>query len=194
MPLAVAGPEAGKRLIGDMEGRGIHVHTGVGVTEVGDGGRAAVFSDGSAMNADLLITVPTHRTPQLVEEAGLAGPSGWVGVSPETLETQRSGVFAIGDVNAVPMANGRPLPKAGVFASSQGETVGRNIAAQINGTEPASFPGVGYCFLLYGRVHAGMLRGEFLDAERPKVTMEPPSARGFKAKERFERDWRRFRI
>ena len=193
-PLAVAGPEAGARLGRDMGRRGIQVHAGAGVVEVGRDGREAAFTDGQALEADLVITIPTHRAPSLIHEAGLAGSTGWIDAAPDTLETQVSGVYAIGDVNMVPMANGRGLPKAGVFASAQGETVGHNIAAAINGTEPSTFAGVGHCFIASSGTRAGTVRGEFLASDKPRVSLQAPSARGFRAKERFERDWRRFRI
>ena len=194
MPLMVAGPEAAGRLVRTMERRGIEVHTDAAVVQVSPDGRQASFSNGQAMDADLAITVPTHRAPQLVESAGLTGPSGWVHVTPETLATDRQGVYAIGDVNNVPMANGRGLPKAGVLASSEGDTVGHNIAAAILEEEPRTFSGVGHCFIAYGGDRAGSVRGEFLAAEKPKVALQASSARGYRAKERFERDWRRFRV
>ena len=146
------------------------------------------------MDAELVVTVPKHRVPPIIAAAGLASDSGWVEASHATLQTRVPGVYAIGDVNAVPMANGRPLPKVGVFASAEGETVGRNIAAAINGAEPAVFDGVGHCFIAYSGTRAGMVRGEFLAEGKPNVELMPASARGFRAKERFERDWRRFRI
>ncbi len=194
MPLAVAGPQAGAKLVGDLQSRGIRTHTSLAVKEVSRDGRQALFSDGSTLDADLVITVPTHRPSPLAQAAGLVGPSGWVDVKPDTLETRVSGVYAIGDVNNVPMANGRGIPKAGVFASAEGETVARNIAAAINGAAPTAFPGAGYCFILYGGDQAGAIRGEFLARERPSVNLEAPSASGYQAKEQFEEDWRRFRI
>ena len=154
----------------------------------------AAFSDGTSMDADIVVTVPTHRAPPFVDAAGLVGPSGWVHVKPETLETPVADVYAIGDVSMVPMANGRGLPKAGVFASAQGETVGHNIAATLIDTEPTVFPGVGHCFILYGGDRGGLVSGEFLAKGKPKVNLEPPSAEGFAAKVQFEKDWRRFRI
>ena len=194
MPLAVAGQEAGVSLTRAMERRGIQVHTNAAVTEVARSGREATFSDGSSMDAELVITVPTHRAPPVVASAGIGNGPGWIDVSPRTLETRHAGVYAVGDVTMVPMANGRPLPKAGVFASSEGETAGRNIAAAINGSEPAVFPGVGHCFIAYSGTQVGIVRGEFLAEGAPKVRLQPASARGYRAKERFERDWRRFRI
>jgi sulfide:quinone oxidoreductase len=153
------------------------------------------FSDGSSVDCDLAITIPVHRAAPLAVEAGLVGESGWTDVSQETLETGSPGVYAVGDVTAVPMANGRPLPKAGVFASAEGETAGRGIAAAINGSGPAErFAGVGHCFIAYNGTQSGAVRGEFLAEGKPRVSFSPPTARGARAKERFERDWRRFRI
>jgi sulfide:quinone oxidoreductase len=194
MPLAVAGPDAAARLVRDLERRGVQVHTNAGVSEVAPDGRSAAFSDGSSMDAELVITVPAHRVPPPFAGSGIGRGPGWIEASPSTLETRHPGVYAVGDVNTVPMANGRPLPKAGVFASSQGETVGRNIAAAIDGTAPVVFTGVGHCFIAYNGVQAGSVRGDFLADGAPDVTLRPPSARGGRAKQRFERDWRRFRI
>ncbi len=193
-PLPVAGPEAGTRLTRSLERKGIVLHAGAGVTEVASNGREAEFSDGTSMECDLMITVPVHRAPPVVAEAGLAGESGWVPVSAETLETRQTGVYAVGDVNAVPMANGRPLPKAGVFASAEGETVGRNIAASVNGTEPVTFPGNGHCFIAYSGTQAGLVKGEFLAPGKPNVRLQPATARAYRVKERFERDWGRLRV
>ena len=189
MPLAVAGPEAAARLVRDLERHGVQVHTNAGVSEVAPDGRAAALSDGSSMDAELVITVPAHRVPPLFAGSGIGQGPGWIKASPKTLETRHPGVYAGGDVNAVPMANGRPLPKAGVFASSEGETVGRNIAAAINGTAPVVFPGVGHCFIAHSSTQAGLVRGDFLADGAPDVTLQPASARGGRAKQRFERDW-----
>ena len=193
-PLAVAGPEASAKLRVDLARRGVELHTEAAVREVDIRGMEATFTDGSSLGADLIVTVPTHRVPPFVEDAGLSGPSGYVTASPDTLETGHDGVFAIGDVTSVLMANGRPLPKAGVFASSEGETVGHNIAAAIQGTEPSAFSGAGHCFIAYSGTSAGMVRGNFLAEGSPDVRFQTASARGYRAKERFERDWRRFRV
>ena len=194
MPLPVAGPEANPRLVRAMERKGVIVHTGAAVTEVAPNGREMAFGDGSGMDCDLAITVPTHRAPPVVAAAGLSGAPGWIVASPKTLETSHKGVYCVGDANTVPMANGKPLPKAGVFASSAGETVGRNIAAAINNTEPTEFPGVGQCFISHSGSLAGTIRGQFLAEGKPNVEIQPATARGHRARERFERDWKRFRI
>ena len=193
-PMAVAGPEASSRIAADLDQRGITLHPSATVTEVAANGREAAFSDGSSMRADLVITIPIHRVPQFVAEGGLAEPAGWLKVDPATLATGRPEVYAVGDATAVMMANGRPLPKAGVFAASAGETAATNIAAMVADAEPATFPGIGHCYLAYSGTEAGIVRGAFLAQGKPDVEYLPGSARGYKSKERFEEDWKRFRI
>ena len=57
------------------------------------------------------------------------------------------------------MADGRGIPKAGVFATSEGDTVGRNLAAAINDTQPNESSGVGYCFISYSGRQAATVGG-----------------------------------
>jgi len=136
---------------------------------------------------DLLLGVPPHRPPAVVRESGLVGDSGWVAVQPRTLETQFPGVYAIGDVVQVPMANGKPLPKAGVFAEAMGETVADRIAATFAGQEPeATFKGEGGCYLEVGAGQAMMVRGQFLAEPEPEVILTEASAKYFEEKQSFE--------
>jgi sulfide:quinone oxidoreductase len=136
---------------------------------------------------DLLLGVPPHRPPAVVRESGLVGDSGWVGVHPRTLETQFPGVYAIGDVVQVAMANGKPLPKAGVFAEAMGETVAERIAATFAGQEPeATFKGEGGCYLEVGAGQAMMVKGQFLAEPEPEVILTEASAKYFEEKQSFE--------
>lgn len=193
-PIPVAGPEASACVAADLASRAIRLHPNAAVKEVARDGRSASFTDGSSIDADLIITIPTHRVARVVAESGLTGGKPWVGVDPATLETPQAGIFAAGDANVVMMANGRPLPKAGIFASREGEVAGRNVAAAITSDGRARFAGQGYCFIAYSGRAAGRVTGDFLAAERPRVTFEQPSRKGFRAKEKFELDWRRFRL
>src|SRR5215212_5681410 len=104
---------------------------------------------------DLLFGIPPHRPPSVVRESGLVGETGWVSANSRTLETAFPGVYAIGDVVQIAMANGKPLPKAGVFAEAMGETVADRIAATFAGKEPeAAFQGEGGCYLEVGNGQA----------------------------------------
>ena len=194
-PVAVAGSAASQRVRSDLARKGIELHVAAGVREVAGGGRSASFADGSSIDADVIATIPVHRLPAVVGESGLAGGKPWVPVDRHTLETGESDIFAVGDVNTIPIGEDRAVPKAGVFASGQGEVVGQLIASRINGSEqPPPYDGVGKCFMAYSGSQSAMLGGTFLAEGGPKVGLEPPTAAGMRRKERFELDWRRFRI
>ena len=137
---------------------------------------------------DLLLGVPPHRVPEVVTTAGLAEPGAWVKVDPATLETRFPDVYAIGDVTAIPLASGMPLPKAGVFAHAQGEVVAARIADQLAGRTPtASFDGHGMCFLETGHGRATMVRGNFY-ASPPDVALAEATEEHLAAKHAFESD------
>jgi len=137
---------------------------------------------------DVLFGIPPHRVPALVAESGLTGGAPWVKVNPRTLETGRPGVYAIGDVTAIPLANGQMLPKAGLFAQREGEAVAARIAASFRGEAPtATFAGSGACFLEVGGGMASMVTGEFL-ADPPEVVLQEPSAAHLAAKHAFEQE------
>jgi sulfide:quinone oxidoreductase len=137
---------------------------------------------------DLLLGVPPHRVPEVVTAAGLAEPGAWVKVDPATLETRFPSVYAIGDVTAIPLASGMPLPKAGVFAHAQGEVVAARIADQLAGRTPtAMFDGHGMCFLETGHGRATMVRGNFY-ASPPDVALAEATEEHLAAKHAFESD------
>ena len=145
-----------------------------------------VFPDGKR-SYDLLLAVPPHQPPAVVRESGLVGSSGWVPVNPRTLETEFLNIYAIGDVVQIPMANGKPLPKAGVFAEAMGEVVADRIAAKFAGQEPrAEFKGEGGCYLEVGGGLAMMVHGRFLADPAPEVVLTEASARYMQEKRAFE--------
>jgi len=136
---------------------------------------------------DVLLGVPPHRPPAVVRESGLVGNSGWVSVNARTLETQFPGVYGIGDVVQIGLANGKPLPKAGVFAEAMGETVAERIAATFSGHEPeAKFKGEGGCYLEVGTGQAMMVKGQFLAEPEPEVELTEASPKYLEEKRSFE--------
>jgi sulfide:quinone oxidoreductase len=146
------------------------------------------FTDGQSLAFDLLLAVPPHRAPSVLVEAGLASPGGWVAVDRATLETGSSGVYAIGDCTAIPLANGLPLPKAGLFAQNEGEAVAARIAAVFRGEMSTStFDGSGACYLEMGGGEASTIRGDFY-ADPPATELTTPSAAQRAEKMRFESD------
>jgi sulfide:quinone oxidoreductase len=98
------------------------------------------------------------------------------------------GLHAIGDVTAIPLANGQVLPKAGVFAEAQGKVAAERIAAGFAGrTAVARFTGEGACFFELGAGTAAMVAGRFL-ADPPDVRLSKPGPEHLAAKRAFEVD------
>jgi sulfide:quinone oxidoreductase len=138
---------------------------------------------------DLLFGVAPHRPPAVVRESGLVGESGWVSVNSRTLETPFPGVYAIGDVVQIAMSNGKPLPKAGVFAEAMGETVADRIAATFTEQEPqATFTGEGGCYLEVGSGQAMMVKGHFLAVPDPEIGLTEASPQYLEQKRSFEKE------
>jgi sulfide:quinone oxidoreductase len=184
MSVPAAGPAACAAIEGRLATKGIRFRPKANLVETRAG--ALTLEDGDSVQADLLLLVPPHRPPVVVEESGLAGESGWVKVDPATLRTEDERVFAAGDVVEMTTGTGLPFPKAGVFAESHGEVVGRNLVAAVAGREAdATFDGFGFCFLEVGGGKASLVRGNFL-ASPPDVTIEEDAPEHLASKERFE--------
>jgi sulfide:quinone oxidoreductase len=167
-----------------LAARGIEAHAGRKVERVEE--RRVVYADGE-LEADLVIGVPPHRAPEVVADAGLASEGGWIAVDPGSLATGRPGVFAIGDVTQVKLANDLPLPKAGIFAEREGARVAAAIAAEVRGEDPpAPFDGRGHCFIEMGRSTATLVEGEFFAEPEPVVRLREPSAENAEEKRHFE--------
>ena len=193
-PLGVAGKEASMRVRAALDQRGIELVTAAGVTEVAMDGREASFADGSSTSANIIATVPVHKIPDIVADSGVAGGKPWIPVNKATLETSTSNVFAIGDVNVVPSGD-FAIPKAGVFAAGQGTKVGEIIASRINQSDqPAPDDGIGFCYIAYSGGRSATVSGEFLAEGGPQTILSDPTVSGMKSKDRFERDWRSFKI
>ncbi len=179
-----AGREGSEWMAARLAERGIAWRVASPVTRVEEG--RVVLAEGE-LAFDLLIAVPPHRPPPVVTESGLTGESGWIDVDPGTLETDRPGVFAIGDVTRIRLANGLPLPKAGVIAERQGERVAAAIAAQVRGAPaPPAFTGTGRCFVEIGADAAATVDGEFYATPEPRIVLSEPDAAHAREKRLFE--------
>lgn len=189
-PMPTAGPELGAAVRGILESRGIGFHPERTVERIEPGARELVLTDGDRVPFDLLLGIPPHRAPAASGESALAGETGFVPVDPATLATQVDGIFAIGDAASIPIAGGKLLPKAGVFAHGQAEHVARRIAAELRGETPtAVFDGRGGCFLELGDGKAAYASGDFYAEHGPEVRLRRPGRRWHLAKVAFERYW-----
>ena len=154
-----------------------------------EAGRIVLAEEAGDIPYDLLLSIPPHRVPAVVADAGMAEKGGWVKVNPRTLETPFEGVYAVGDVTGIPTATGQPFPKAGVFAEGEGRVVAERIAATFAGRTPeATWSGEGFCFLEVGNGEAMLVRGNFLADPAPDVELTPPSRAFYEQKATFERE------
>lgn len=115
-PMPVAGPAVGAAVTAMLHERGIATRFGAGMSAID--GSVLTLSDGSRVETDLALVVPPHRPPAPVRD--LTG-GGWLLVDPRSLALRdgSAGVWALGDTTVVPLPDGRPLPKAAVFARVQ---------------------------------------------------------------------------
>lgn len=188
-PMPTAGPEVGAALRGMLESKGIAFHPGHKVARIDAQARTVSFDNGKTADFDLLIGVPTHQSPKVVRESGLANEAGWIPVDRETLATKHDAVFAVGDASFIALAGGKALPKAGVFAHAQAEIVADNIAALFEGRAPqARFDGEGWCAIELGSGTAAFGSGSFF-GETPRMQLYQPSRAWHWGKVLFEKWW-----
>lgn len=182
--LPTAGPAACSALEGQLAAKGIRFEPNRRTVRVEPG--RVVFEDGE-LRCDVLVAVPPHRPPEAVVRSGLVD-NGWVRVDPRTLRTRHERIFAVGDVVEIPMANGMPLPKAGVFAEAQARVAASHILHELGLGQPSEFDGYGYCFVEVGEQKATKIVGRFLTPSGPQVQVAEPTREAWEEKRRFEQE------
>ena len=187
--MPVAGPVMGKALTALLAQRDIHFHPGRPLAAIEPAPRELVFQDGSRESFDLLAGVPPHRPPRVVAESPLANAAGWIPVDNRTLRTRADQVYALGDVATITLANGKPLPKAGVFAHAQARAVANSVAAALHGGRASAFRGNGYCWVELGGGKGAFASGDFYAEPDPDVRLRRPGVFWHLGKVLFERYW-----
>lgn len=191
-PMPTAGPVLGQTLAGMLAERGITLHAETSVERVDSRANQLALVGGDRADYDLLLGVPPHRAPEVARTSGLAAETGFLPVDPTTLATSADGVFAVGDITAIPIAGGKLLPKAGVFAEAEAEVVATNIAAELTGRQAdATFDGRGACFVELGDGRAAFAGGSFYGTDGPQIRLRSPGRRWHLAKVAFEKHWMR---
>lgn len=189
-PMPVAGPAMGAAVVGLLEGKGIRFHPGSHIERFDPASRGIVFADGATAGYDLLAGIAPHRAPGVIGASGLTNDAGWVTVDRGTLETGDPDVYAVGDVTTITLGNGKPLPRAGVFAHGQGLVVARGIAARFAGMPaPVAFDGTGYCWVETGAGRAAFAAGAFFAEPDPVLVLRSPGRIWHLGKVLFERSW-----
>ena len=170
MPVPIPpSPPASQALLQAFEERGIAFHGDQLVREIDAETKVARLTSGEELPFDLLLGVPVHRVPPVVEASGMT-VDGWIPVDPRTLETSYPGVYAVGDVTSV------GTPKAGVFSERQAMVVADRIIARARGEqESAEFGGAGVCYLEFGGGQVAIVEAVFEPGKAPHGDYSPPS-------------------
>lgn len=190
LPMPVAGPVLGQGVKELLEQKGVAFHPNLPVESINSEKHEIRFQDDTSAAFDLLVAVPPHRVPRALEGSSLVNQTGWVPVDRRTLRTGFSNIYAVGDITAVSLPNGKLLPKAGVFAHSEAQVVANNIAADILGTKSETyFDGLGYCWVETGGGHAAFASGNFFAEPAPAIKLYPPSRLLHWGKVLFENYW-----
>ena len=190
LPMGVAGPAMGHAVVSILESNQIHFNPQLHPTRIDAERKELLFANCCAAPFDLLAATPPHRAPSVVQESPLANEAGWVPIDRRTLQTGAENVYAIGDVTHVTLANGKPLPKAGVFADGQAHTVARRIATEIQGAGVlAEYDGLGFCWIETGNGSAGFASGQFYAEPDPLVPLPRSGRMWHWGKILFEQYW-----
>ncbi len=116
---------ARKRLLHLLAARGVTVHTGRGVREVGD--RHLFLDDGNELSYDLALLATGLTAPPLLAPLGLGDRRG-VPVRATLQHVDHDNIYAVGDcAHFLP----RPLPRVGVHGVRQGPVLFESLLARL---------------------------------------------------------------
>ncbi len=118
--------------------KGVQIHLGVAVTEVGAGHVA--LADGTVIRTRCVVWGGGIMAPPLAAASGLPrGRGGRIDVLPELAVEGAPGVYAIGDVANIPAPDGGAHPQLGSVALQSGTWAADNIRAAAAGRPQRSF-------------------------------------------------------
>ncbi len=196
LPLPVAGPALGNSVKEILTKKNIGFYPQQQMTSINYNERKVEFTSGISINYDLLVLIPSHKAPEVIQKSSIVDESKWIPVNKDTLETKYENIYAIGDVTSIAIPGrwnpDKPmkLPKAGVFAHAQAITLSEIIASKILGKEPKEvFCGDGFCMLEAGEDLAGFAYGDFYATPHPEVKMKQLGKFWHLGKVLFEKWW-----
>ena len=120
--------------------------------------------EGTEADFDLLVTVPSHKGMQVIEDSDL-GPGGFVPTNRTRLNIEGyENAFVIGDTTNL------PISKAGSTAHFEAEALAENIASTIKiGTPVRDYDGKVFCFIEAGEGKATYAMFNYQNPPDPKA-------------------------
>jgi NADH:ubiquinone reductase (H+-translocating) len=118
--------------------KGVRLHLGVAVTEVGPG--HVTLADGTTIRTRCVVWGGGIMAPSVAGAAGLPqGRGGRIDVDPDLTVAGAPGVYAIGDVANIPAPDGNAHPQLGSVALQSGVAAADNILADFAGKPRKAF-------------------------------------------------------
>jgi NADH dehydrogenase len=118
--------------------KGVRLHLGVAVTEVGAG--HVSLADGSTIRTRCVAWGGGIKAPQVAADSGLPqGRGGRIDVRPDLSIPDAPGVYVAGDVANIPSPDGHTHPQLGSVALQSGVWAAENILADAAGEPRKSF-------------------------------------------------------
>jgi NADH:quinone reductase (non-electrogenic) len=112
--------------------KGVRLHLGVAITEVGPG--HVTLGDGSVIKTHCVVWGGGIMAPELAANTGLAqGRGGRIEVLPDLTIAGTEGVYAVGDVANIPSPDGNAYPQLGSVALQSGAWAADNVVADFAG-------------------------------------------------------------
>jgi sulfide:quinone oxidoreductase len=168
MPIPIS-KEASSGILAALEARDIGWWPESKVTSLDPSAKTATLADGRMIHYDLMLGVPVHRAPRVVEDSALA-EDGWIPVDHTTFATRFDGVYAVGDVTSA------PVPRVGAIAEGEAGTVADVLVHQLRGGKaPDPYGGVAMCYIELGGDLVARFDANFLSGPTPVGTFTDAS-------------------
>jgi NADH:ubiquinone reductase (H+-translocating) len=118
--------------------KGVRLHLGVAVTEVGAG--HVSLADGSTIRTRCVVWGGGIKAPPIAAAGDLPrGRGGRIDVRPDLLVEGADGVYVVGDIANIPSPDGQTHPQLGSVALQSGVWAAENILADAAGEPRKSF-------------------------------------------------------
>jgi len=118
--------------------KGVRLHLGVAVTEVGAG--HVSLADGSALRTRCVVWGGGIKAPPVAATSGLPqGRGGRIDVLPDLTIPGADGVYVVGDIANIPSPDGHSYPQLGSVALQSGVWAAENILADAAGKPRRTF-------------------------------------------------------
>src|SRR3954468_19262914 len=118
--------------------KGVRLHLGVAVTEVGPG--HCTLADGTTIRTRCVVWGGGIKAPDVAGDAGVPqGRGGRIGVLDDLTVDGAPGVYAVGDVANIPSPDGATHPQLGSVALQSGVCAAENVLADAAGKPRRAF-------------------------------------------------------